>query len=102
MFGGIPSAPGKPPNRLSKLWFSIMISITCLIGGPGMLSGPGGRVAPALAGVSSPATTAAVASGSAAAPGSMRFPGTVRDVSRRIGGPGSRGTSSSLSATADE
>ena len=31
-FEGIPSAPGKLPKRLSNEWFSIMTSITCLMG----------------------------------------------------------------------
>jgi hypothetical protein len=28
----MPSAPGKLPKRLSNVWFSIMISMTCLMG----------------------------------------------------------------------
>ena len=36
MFAGIPSAPGKLPNKLSNVWFSTMISMTCLTGEPGI------------------------------------------------------------------
>src|SRR6516225_2871976 len=33
---GIPSAPWNRPNKLSNVWFSIMISMTCLTGEPAM------------------------------------------------------------------
>ena len=34
----MPSAPGNWPKRLSKEWFSIMISMTCVTGTPGTLA----------------------------------------------------------------
>ena len=40
MFAGMPSAPGNLPKRLSNEWFSIMISMTCLMGGAGEAARP--------------------------------------------------------------
>ena len=40
VFAGMPSAPGNLPKRLSNEWFSIMISMTCLMGDRGEAARP--------------------------------------------------------------
>src|ERR1700733_7226602 len=105
----MPSAPGKLPKRLSKVWFSIMISITCLIGVLAVLAASAdpadladGCVAWAAAGPATAASAAAAAAASshaavlarrgppaAAAGGNdpcmMRPPGVGRDDARLLG-----------------
>jgi hypothetical protein len=73
-FAGIPSAPGKLPNKLSNVWFSTMISMTCLIGEPGIPvdTVPACRACP-VAAVAVSAVTAATTGTSPAAKSFMRL-----------------------------